>query len=63
MTDEPKLSGGTVLLLIQSAAILQVIVMVLLAVDRIKFSVAVPLLGLVLIFGLIPAGAFVKSKK
>jgi len=63
MADEFQLRGTTILLLVQSAAVLQIIVMVLLATDRIKGSMAVPLLGLVLLFGLIPAGAFVKSKK
>jgi len=63
MADQLKLSGATVFLLVQFAAVLQTIVMVLLATDRIRSSVAVPFLGLVLIFGLIPAGAFVKSKK
>jgi hypothetical protein len=38
-------------------------VMVLLATDRITVSVAVPLLALVVIFGLIPAAVFLKSKK
>ncbi len=63
MTDQPKLSGATVLLLIKLAAVLQTIVIVLLTTDRIGVSLAVPLLGLVLIFGLIPAAAFTKSKK
>ncbi len=63
MTDQPKLGGATVLLLIKFAAVLQTIVMVLLATDRIGISLAVPLLGFVLIFGLIPAAAFIKSKK
>jgi len=63
MTDQPKLGGATVLLLIQIAAGLQTLVIILLTTDRIRDSLAVPLLGLVLIFGLIPAAAFVKSKK
>ena len=63
MAEKFELRGTIVLLLIQSAAVLQVIIMVLLATDRIKGSMAVPLLALVLIFGIIPAGAFVKSKK
>lgn len=63
MTDQPKPSGATVLLLIQFAALLQTIVIVLLTTDRIRVSLAVPLLALVVIFGLIPAAAFIKSKK
>lgn len=63
MTDQPKLSRSTVLLLIKSAAVIQIIVMVLLATDRMGGSLAVPLLALVLIFGLIPAAAFINSKK
>ncbi len=63
MADKLQLRGATVLVLIQVAALLQVIVMILLATDRIERSIAVPLLGLVLIFGLMPAGAFAKSKK
>jgi len=63
MTEQPKLSGATVLFLIKLAAVLQTIVMVLLATDRIAGSLAVPLLALVLIFGLIPAGVFIKPKQ
>ena len=63
MTDQPKLSAATTLLLIKLAAALQVIVMVLLATDRIRDSLVVPLLGIVLVFGLIPAAAFLKPKK
>ena len=63
MTDQPKLSAATVLLLIKSAAVLQTLVMVLLATDKMGDSLAVPLLGLVVIFGLIPAAAFINSKK
>ncbi len=63
MTDQPKPSGAKILLLIKFAALLQTIVMVLLATDRIRASLAVPLLALVLIIGLIPAAAFIKSRK
>ena len=63
MADQPKLSEATTLLLIKGAAVVQTIVMVLLTTDRMGVSLAVPLLGLVLIFGLIPAAAFIKSKK
>ena len=63
MTDQPKLSAATTLLLIQLAAALQAIVMLLLATDRIRDSLVVPLLGIVLVFGLIPAAAFLKPKK
>jgi len=51
------------LLLIEFAVVLQTIVIVLLATERITVSVAVPLLALVVIFGLIPAAVFIKSKK
>jgi len=63
MTDQPKPSGATTLLLIEFAVVLQTIVIVLLATDRIAVSVAVPLLALVVIFGLIPAAVFIKSKR
>ena len=63
MTEQPKLNGATVLLLIKFAALLQTIVIVLLTTDRIRVSLAVPLLALVVIFGLIPAAAFINSKK
>lgn len=63
MTDQPKPGGATMLLLTVFAALLQLTVMVLLATDRIRASLVVPLLALVLIFGLIPAMAFIKSKK
>ena len=63
MTDQPKAGGATILLLTAFAALLQLTVMVLLATDRIRVSLAIPLLALVLIFGLIPAMAFIKSKK
>ena len=63
MTDQPKPSGATTLLLIEFAVVLQTIVIVLLATERITVSVAVPLLALVVIFGLIPAAVFIKSKK
>ena len=51
------------MLLIKFAALLQTIVIVLLTTDRITVSLAVPLLALVVIIGLIPAAAFIKSKK
>ena len=63
MTDQPKPSGATTLLLVKFAVVLQTIVIVLLATDRITASVAVPLLALVVILGFIPAAVFIKSKK
>ena len=63
MTDQPKPSGATTLLLVKFAVVLQTIVIVLLATDRIVVSLAVPLLALVVIFGLIPAAAFIRPKK
>ena len=63
MTDQPKPGGATIFLLTAFAALLQLTVMVLLATDRIRVSLAIPLLALVLIFGLIPAMAFIKYKK
>jgi hypothetical protein len=63
MAEQPRLSGRTVLLLVQVAAVVQTVVLVLLATEKLEASAAVPLLALVVIFGLIPAGAFAKSKK
>ncbi len=63
MTDQPKPGEAKILLLIKFAALLQTIVMVLLTTNRIRVSLAVPLLALVVIIGLIPAAAFIKSKK
>jgi hypothetical protein len=63
MAEQPKLTAATVLMLVQVATLVQTIVLVLLATEKIRPSVAVPLLALVVIFGLIPAGAFAKSKR
>ncbi len=44
------------------ATLLQLLAMILLATDKISGSEAVPILGIVLIFGLLPAIAFVRSR-
>ena len=62
MTDQSK-PGAKILLSIAFAAILQTMVIVLLTTDKISVSLAVPLLALVIIIGLVPAAAFIKSKK
>ena len=55
MTDQPKLSRKTILVLTAFALLLQLTVMILLATDRITVALAIPLLASVVIFGLVPA--------
>jgi len=52
----------TVLFATGFASLLQLLVMVGLATDRIAVSAVVPILGIVLVFGLLPAMAFIKSR-
>lgn len=63
MKQTSHLDGATVLLLLKVAAVVQLLVMILLATDRLGTSSAVPLLALVLIFGLIPAAVFAKANR
>ena len=62
MTDKPNSTRVTILFATGFAVLLQILVMVLLATDRITTGAAVPLLGIVVAFGLLPAMAFIRSK-
>ena len=44
------------------ATFLQLLAMILITTDKISGGEAVPMLGIVLIFGLLPAMAFIKSR-
>ncbi len=62
MTDKPNNTRMTLLFATGFAALLQILVMVFLATNRITVSIAIPLLGIVVAFGLLPAMAYIKSK-
>lgn len=62
MSDKPINTRMILLFAMGFAALLQILVMVLLATNRITISLAIPLLGMVVAFGLLPAMAYIKSK-
>lgn len=62
MTDKPIFTRKTILFATGFAALLQLLVMLFLATGRIPSGTAVSMLSLVLIFGLLPAMAYIKSK-
>lgn len=62
MTDKPGPTRKTMLFAIGFAVLLQLLVMLFLATDRITSGTAVSMLSIVLIFGLLPAMAFIKSR-
>ena len=62
MTNNPNSTRLTLLFATGFATLLQTLVMILMATDKISNSVAVPMLGIVVIFGILPAMAFIKSK-
>ena len=70
MTDKPKPGRKTILVLLKFAALLQTTVIVLMtiteftdAVDRITVALAIPMLAIVVIVGLLPAMAWIKTNK
>lgn len=62
MTDKPSPTRKTILFATGFAVLLHLLVMLFLATDRITSGAAVSMLSLVLIFGLLPAMAYIKSK-
>ena len=63
MTDQPKPGRKTFVVLTNFAALLQTTVIVLLTIDRITVALAIPMLAIVVIVGLLPAMAWIKSNK
>lgn len=62
MSDKPGSTRLVILFATGFAVLLQLLVMLFLATDRITTGAAVSMLSIVLIFGLLPAMAFIKSK-
>ncbi len=61
MTDQARAGGTNLFAMTAFATVLQIVVMILLATDRMSVDLAVPMLGLVLIVGLLPALAALKK--
>ena len=62
MNDTPSSNRKWLLFATGSAALLQLLVMLLMATDRISSGLAVALLGIVVVVGILPAMAFIKSR-
>ena len=62
MTDKANSNRTRLLFATGFALLLQTLVMVLLATDRMSVRMAVPILGMVVIIGILPAMSFIKSR-